>query len=102
TSACRAKARRPSWSSMSDAGGDGLFDGVLARGRVRLAAGDRAWLQAMLDFEAALARAQARAGLVDVAAAAAIGAACRAERFDLGALGRAAAETGNPVPAVVS
>jgi 3-carboxy-cis,cis-muconate cycloisomerase len=85
----------------SAATGPGLFDGVLARGRVREAVGDRAWLQAMLDFEAALARAQARAGLMTVDQAAAIGRACRAEAFDLAALGQSAADTGTPVVPLV-
>ena len=79
----------------------GLFDGVLARGGVRDAVGDRAWLQAMLDVEAALAHAQARAGLFPAAVADEIAHACRAEDFDIAALGRAATETGNPVPALV-
>jgi 3-carboxy-cis,cis-muconate cycloisomerase len=35
----------------------GLFDGVLARGGARAAVDDGAWLQALLDVEAALARA---------------------------------------------
>jgi 3-carboxy-cis,cis-muconate cycloisomerase len=86
---------------MSDGGGGGLFDGVLARGRVREAVGDRAWLQAMLDFEAALARAEDRAGLLAPGDAAAIAAACRAESFDLRALGQAAREVGNPAEPVV-
>ena len=47
---------------MSDGGG--LFGEVLARGRVREATTDGAWLQAMLDVEAALARAQAAAGVI--------------------------------------
>ena len=50
---------------------------------------DRARLQAMLDFEAALARAEARAGVIPAAAAEAIAARCRAEPFDLEALARA-------------
>jgi 3-carboxy-cis,cis-muconate cycloisomerase len=79
----------------------GLFDGVLARGPVREAVGDRAWLQAMLDFEAALARALARAGLVSDADAQAIGRACRAEDYDVAALGRAAAAAGNPAEPLV-
>jgi p-hydroxybenzoate 3-monooxygenase len=33
---------------------DGLFDAVLARGAAADAVSDAAWLQAMLDFEAAL------------------------------------------------
>ena len=56
---------RPGARHVDDHDADaGLFDGVLARGPVREAVSDRAWLQAMLDVEAALARAQAarRAG----------------------------------------
>ena len=49
-----------------------------------------AWLQAMLDAEAALAAAEADVGLLPVTAADAIAAACRAERFDVTELGRAA------------
>jgi 3-carboxy-cis,cis-muconate cycloisomerase len=79
----------------------GLFDGVLARGAVRDAVGDRSWLQAMLDVEAALARAEAQVGLFPGALAQEITWACRAEGFDVAALGQAAADTGNPVPALV-
>jgi len=79
----------------------GLFDGVLARGAVREATSDRAWLQAMLDVEAALARAEARAGLFAPAIADEIARACHADSFDIAAIGRAAAATGNPVPALV-
>src|SRR5271169_1493614 len=57
---------------------------------------DHGRLQAMLDFEAALARAEARAGLLSAAAAAAIVEQCRAERFDIDALAAAAAQAGNP------
>lgn len=56
---------------------------------------NRATLQGMLDFEAALARAEARAGFIPVSAAAAIGAKCRAELYDMTALARAAASAGN-------
>src|SRR4051795_3510290 len=95
---------RPS-SSPSDAAvaaGGGLFDGVLARGRVPAEISDRAWLQAMLDVEAALARAQARAGVISDDDAAAIGAAAAdADRFDAGAIGAEAAKTGNPVVPLV-
>jgi 3-carboxy-cis,cis-muconate cycloisomerase len=75
----------------------GLFDEVLARGRVRAAVDDRAWLQAMLDVEAALARAQARAGLLPATHADAIAAACQADRYDIAAVATAAAGGGNPV-----
>lgn len=56
---------------------------------------DRARLQAMLDAEAALARAQAACGVIPKEAAEAIAAACDAEGFDLSALGRAAVGGGN-------
>jgi 3-carboxy-cis,cis-muconate cycloisomerase len=74
----------------------GLFDGVLARGGVREAVSDVAWLQAMLDAEAALARAEAGAGVIPGEHAEAIATACRAERFDVAALGEQAAAVGNP------
>ncbi|MFX8860513.1 3-carboxy-cis,cis-muconate cycloisomerase, partial [Acinetobacter baumannii] len=57
---------------------------------------DLARLQGMLDFEAALARAEARLGLIPERAVAIIQAACDARRFDLDALGREAATAGNP------
>jgi 3-carboxy-cis,cis-muconate cycloisomerase len=82
--------------------GGGLFDGVLARGGVPAEISDRAWLVAMLDAEAALARAQARVGLVASADAEAIGAAAAdADRFDAAAIGAEAAKTGNPVVPLV-
>jgi 3-carboxy-cis,cis-muconate cycloisomerase len=84
---------------VSDSGG--LFGEVLARGRVREAVGDRAWLQAMLDVEAALARAQAAAGVIATEHAEAIAAACRAERYDIDALGVQAAAVGNPAAPLV-
>jgi 3-carboxy-cis,cis-muconate cycloisomerase len=79
----------------------GLFDGVLARGRVRDAVSDRAWLQAMLDVEAALARAQALVGLLPAEHAEAVARACRADAFDLAGIGEAAAASGNPVVPMV-
>jgi len=51
-------------------------------------------VQRMLDFEAALARAEASAGVIPKAAAAAIAARCRAELFDLAALYREGAVAG--------
>src|SRR5690625_1176855 len=56
----------------------------------------RAWVQAMLDFEAALARAQARAGVIPADAAAAMAAACRAERIDLAQIRERTVQSGNP------
>jgi 3-carboxy-cis,cis-muconate cycloisomerase len=68
------------------------FSGTYGRGRAASEVSDRAWLQAMLDSEAALAAACAPAD-----AAQAIAAACRAERFDLTAISAAAAEHATPV-----
>ena len=51
-------------------------------------------VQRMLDFEAALARAEARAGVIPAEAAEAITAACRVERFDVPALLRETAVAG--------
>ena len=56
---------------------------------------DRARVQRMLDFEAALARAEAAVGVIPASAAGDIGDACRATRYDLAALSEAAARTGN-------
>jgi 3-carboxy-cis,cis-muconate cycloisomerase len=55
-----------------------------------------AFVQRMLDFEAALARAEAREGLIPPAAAEAIAAACLVERVDVAALLRDAVPAGTP------
>ena len=84
---------------MSSRGPDGLFSALFAGGRV--AVGDEQWLQAILDVEAALARALERAGLAPAGAGGAVTGAAQAGQFDSAELGRQAALTGNPVPAVV-
>ena len=68
---------------------------------MRAAFGEHAFLQRMLDVEAALARAQARLGIVPPAAAEAITAAARADRLDLTALAAATRNTGYPVVGLV-
>ncbi len=55
-----------------------------------------AHVQGMLAFEAALARAEARAGLIPPEAAEAIVASCRVELFDVAAIYREAASAGTP------
>jgi 3-carboxy-cis,cis-muconate cycloisomerase len=75
----------------------GLFGGIYARGDAAAELTDGAWLQAMLDVEAALARACARENLVPAQAADEIAAACRADRFDRCAIGREAAQHATPV-----
>jgi 3-carboxy-cis,cis-muconate cycloisomerase len=76
----------------------GLFGGVFARGGADTS--DTAWLQAMLDAEAGLARALERAGLAPAGSGAAVTEVARAGNFDAGELGGLAALTGNPVPAL--
>ncbi|MNF79433.1 3-carboxy-cis,cis-muconate cycloisomerase [compost metagenome] len=56
---------------------------------------DQGRVQAMLDFEAALARAEAHVGLIPQTAVAPIEAACRAGHYDFAALGEAIATAGN-------
>src|SRR5690606_11778834 len=65
------------------------------------ATGDAAYLAAMLDAEAALARAQARLGIIPRDAAEAIGAAADPGRFDLADVARRARGSGNPVVPLV-
>ncbi|MDY0812925.1 lyase family protein [Kitasatospora purpeofusca] len=79
----------------------GLLSPVRAGTPVEAAVTDRAWLQAMLDAEAALARAQAGLGTVPPAAAAAITRTARAELFDVRQLALACRETANPVVGLV-
>ena len=55
---------------------------------------DRSILQAMLDFEVALARAEAKTGVIPSSAADAISAAARVEDFDAAAIAREARESG--------
>ncbi len=76
-----------------------LFGALFARGAADTS--DAAWLQAMLETEAALARAVERAGLAPPGSGAAVTAVARAENFDNGTLADAAAAAGNPVPALV-
>jgi 3-carboxy-cis,cis-muconate cycloisomerase len=79
-------------------GSKGLFWGVFDRGGA--ATDDTAWLQAMLDAEAGLARALERAGLVPAGSGQAVTAAAQAGNFSISELGELAALTGNPVPAL--
>jgi 3-carboxy-cis,cis-muconate cycloisomerase len=71
---------------------DALF-GSAAMGEVF---SDAARLQHMLDFEAALARTEARCGVIPIAAAPAIAAKCKAELIDANALSTATAASLNP------
>ena len=62
---------------------------------MRAACDDGAYLQHMLDFEAALARAEAAAGVIPAIAAGPIAKACKASSLDLADLAEAATRSGN-------
>jgi 3-carboxy-cis,cis-muconate cycloisomerase len=77
------------------------FAGIFVPRELRDAVSDRAWLQGMLDAEAALARAGARAGAVPEEAASRIAAACRAETFDAERIAEEGRAVGNPAEPLV-
>jgi 3-carboxy-cis,cis-muconate cycloisomerase len=72
-----------------------LLAPLLSSAAMRAVCDDAAYLQHMLDFEAALARAEAAVGVIPATAVAAIEAACRSEQFDLAELAEAATRSGN-------
>ena len=72
-----------------------LFDRYFTAPAMRTVFSDSGRVQGMLDFEAALARAEARVGQIPQAAVAPIEAACRAELYDFSALAQAIATAGN-------
>jgi 3-carboxy-cis,cis-muconate cycloisomerase len=80
----------------------GLFGGLYARGEAASLLSDEAWLQAMLDVEAALARACAQEELIPARAAEAIAAGCDAGRFDLSSLASETARHASPVVPLVA
>ncbi|WP_336215161.1 lyase family protein [Nonomuraea sp. LPB2021202275-12-8] len=80
----------------------GLLAPVRAGTRVEALTSDRAWVRAMLDAEAALARAQARAGLIPGEAAALIDGTAAALTVDAADLARRARQSAGPVAPLVS
>lgn len=80
---------------MTQRPGDQLFDAYFTARDMREVFCDQGRLQAMLDVEAALARAEARVGLIPASAVAPIENACRADLYDFAALGEAIATAGN-------
>jgi 3-carboxy-cis,cis-muconate cycloisomerase len=72
-----------------------LLAPMLSSPAMRAVCDDVAYLQHMLDFEAALARAEAAVGVIPERASGPITKACRAEAFDLAALAEAATRSGN-------
>lgn len=73
-----------------------LIDSLATTGPLANLFSDESILQAMLDFEIALARAEARLGIVPQAAADAIQAASKADAFDVAALADDTLRAGTP------
>ena len=84
---------------MTESGRPSPFSALFDRGAA--ATDGEAWLRAMLDTEAALARALERARVVPPGSGAAVTAAAAVENIQNAALAAAAAATGNPVPGLV-
>src|SRR3954453_5597028 len=72
-----------------------LLAPMLSSAAMRAVCDDRSTLQNMLDFEAALARAEAATGVIPASAVGPIEAACKADTFDMAALAEAATRSGN-------
>jgi 3-carboxy-cis,cis-muconate cycloisomerase len=72
-----------------------LLAPMLSSPAMRAICDDAAQLQRMLDFESALARAEAATGVIPGNAVPAIEAACQAKRFDMAQLAQDAARAGN-------
>ena len=72
-----------------------LFDKLFRYEAIDLIFADRQYLQALLDFEAALARAEAKAGVIPAADAQIIAAACHADQFSVEELAEQTAHSGN-------
>src|SRR5258705_6606000 len=68
---------------------------MLSSAAMRLVCDDGAYLQHLLDFEAALARPEAATGVIPANAAGPIAKACKASSFDLADLARAATRSDN-------
>jgi 3-carboxy-cis,cis-muconate cycloisomerase len=73
-----------------------LLDSLFGSTAMNEVFSDSARLQSMLDFEAALAQAEADCGVIPASAAEAIALKCRAELIDANALGSATALSANP------
>jgi 3-carboxy-cis,cis-muconate cycloisomerase len=78
-----------------------VYGAVFGTDAMRAIMGERAAIAQMLEVEAALARVQARLGLIPAEAAEAISRAADAGRLDVGALARATASMGFPTVGLV-
>ena len=72
-----------------------LFAPLLSSAALRAVCDDATTIQHMLDFEAALAHAEAATGVIPASVVGPIGAACNTESFNIPALAEAATRSGN-------
>ena len=79
-----------------------VFGTLYGSDAMRAVFDDRAFLQRMLDVEAALARVQGRMGIIPAEAAEAIGAAARVENLDTARMAASVANVGYPVVGLVA
>jgi 3-carboxy-cis,cis-muconate cycloisomerase len=79
-----------------------IFSGLFAHGAVSAQLDDRAWIRAMLDFEAALAAAGAEVGIVPAEAAREIENLCASAEPNSATLGEGSGKQGTPVPALLA
>src|SRR5207244_13062868 len=77
------------------------FEGFLSTPEMLAVFGETAIVQHMLDFESALARAQADEGLIPATAAVSIAGVCKAELMDPSALVAASGRAGSPAVPLV-
>jgi 3-carboxy-cis,cis-muconate cycloisomerase len=78
-----------------------LYRGLFGTDEMRAAFSEAGFVQRMLEVEAALARVEARLGIIPQAAAAAISAAARVDRVSLDEIGASTRVVGYPVVALV-
>lgn len=80
----------------------GPFNAIFVPDALAEALSDRAWIQALLSFEAALASAEGRVGVIPSQAAERIAAVCRSDDFDAEAIAHAGRDAGNPAAPLVA
>jgi 3-carboxy-cis,cis-muconate cycloisomerase len=77
------------------------FDALFVPAPLREAVSDRAWVEAMLAGERALANAESLAGVIPAHLAGPIAEACEVDRFEVGAIVEAGRGAGNPAEPLV-
>jgi 3-carboxy-cis,cis-muconate cycloisomerase len=87
---------------MSPLSAQGLTGALFADPEMADILSDRRWLEAMLDFEAALARAEAQVGVIPAIAAEIIASCCDANLYDIAEIGRRTTLAGNPAIPLVA